>query len=78
MTHHALHASPPAPTNWAKVSFLFGAAVTIASWIVFGAQTVQRVEVLEERTAPLQSGDLIRVQTDVAWIRSRLEKDPPR
>lgn len=78
MTHHTLHSPLPAPTNWAKISFLFGAAVTIASWIVFGAQTVQRVELLEERTAPLQSGDLIRVQTDVAWIRDRLEKDHAR
>lgn len=78
MTHLPMHHSLPAPVNWAKVAFLFGAAVTIASWIVFGAQTVQRVEVLEERTAPLQSGDLIRVQTDVAWIRSRLEKEHAR
>lgn len=78
MTHLPMHTALPAPVNWSKVAFLFGAAVTLASWIVFGAQTVQRVEVLEERTAPLQSGDLIRVQTDVAWIRSRLEKDQAR
>lgn len=78
MTAQPFHHYPPAQTNWAKVAFLFGAAVTLASWIVFGAQTVQRVEVLEERTAPLQSGDLIRVQTDVAWIRSRLEKEQGR
>lgn len=78
MTAQPFHHYPPTPTNWAKVSFLFGLAVTIATWIVFGAQTVQRVEVLEERTAPLQDGDLVRVQTDVAWIRSRLEKDQGR
>ena len=66
----------PAPSvNWAKVSFLFGAAITIAGWIVIGAQIQQRVQVLEERTAPLASGDLIRVQTDVAWIRQRLEQE---
>ncbi len=69
----------PAPSvNWAKVSFLFGAAVTIAAWIVIGAQIQQRVQVLEERTAPLASGDLIRVQTDVAWIRQRLEQERGR
>ncbi|EGF94638.1 Uncharacterised protein [Brevundimonas diminuta] len=69
------HLQPAPSVNWAKVSFLFGAAVTIATWVVFGAQTVQRVQVLEERTAPLASGDLIRVQTDVAWIRQRLEQE---
>jgi len=69
------HLQPAPIVNWAKVSFLFGAAVTIATWVVFGAQTVQRVQVLEERTVPLASGDLIRVQTDVAWIRQRLEQE---
>lgn len=78
MTAQPFHHYPPAQTNWAKVAFLFTAAVTIATWIVFGAQTVQRVEVLEQRTAPLQAGDLVRVQTDVAWIRDRLEKDQAR
>lgn len=69
------HLHPVPGVNWAKVSFLFGAAVTIAAWVVIGAQMQQRVQVLEERTAPLASGDLIRVQTDVAWIRQRLEQE---
>lgn len=77
MTAHHLPA-PPQPVNWSKVAFLFGAAVTVSTWIVFGAQAVQRLQVLEERTAPIASGDLIRVQTDVAWIRQRLEQDNAR
>lgn len=66
------------PLNWAKIAFLFGAAVTAAGWVAFGAQAAQRLSALETRTQPLASGDLIRVQTDVAWIRQRLEEEERR
>ncbi|MNH79283.1 hypothetical protein D3C73_316010 [compost metagenome] len=78
MTAQHLPLLPPQPVNWSKVAFLFGAAVTFSGWVVVGAQVVQRLQVLEERTAPLANGDLIRVQTDVAWIRQRLEQDKAR
>lgn len=67
--------SPPAPLNWAKIAFLFGAGVTVAGWVAFGAQLAQRVQVVEVRTEPLANGDLVRVQQDVAWIRQRLERE---
>lgn len=73
MSAQPLTAAPG--VNWAKVAFLFGAAVTSAGWIVFGAQAAQRIEVLEQRTQPLANGDLVKVERDVAWIRERLERD---
>jgi hypothetical protein len=76
-TQHLSHL-PPQAVNWAKVAFLFGAAVTFSGWIVIGAQASQRLTVLEQRTAPLANGDLVRVQTDVAWIRAQLEKEQGR
>lgn len=68
----------PQPINWSKIAFLFGAAITFAGWIVFGAQAVQRLTVLETRTQPLAQGDLVRVQTDVSWIRAQLEREQSR
>lgn len=71
--HHS--ALPPRDLNWSKIAFLWGVAVTLAGWIVFGAQAAQRLSALETRTQPLANGDLVAVQRDVSWIRSRLEQE---
>lgn len=64
--------------NWSKIAFMFGAAVSAAGWIVFGAQMAQRLTTQEHLTRPLANGDLIKVQTDVAWIRAELERERDR
>ncbi|HBY43001.1 hypothetical protein ACIGFJ_08155 [Brevundimonas diminuta] len=78
MTAQHLPLLPPRDINWSKTAFLFGAAVTVAGWVAFGAQAAQRLSALEARTQPLASGDLVRVQADVAWIRARMEEDRRR
>lgn len=75
MTAQHMPVLPHREINWSKTAFLFGAAVTIAGWVAFGAQAAQRLSTLEARTQPLASGDLVRVQADVAWIRARMEED---
>lgn len=67
--------TPSVGVNWSKVAFLFAAAVTVAGWVVFGAQAAQRIQTLEQRTQPLANGDLVKVERDVAWIRERLERE---
>lgn len=74
----AQNLSAPQPVNWSKIGFLFAAAVTMAGWIIFGAQAAQRISVLETRTQPLAQGDLVAVQRDVSWIRAQLERDARR
>lgn len=78
MTSPHLHYPPVQPVNWSKLAFLFTVVITLAGWIVFGAQAAQRISVLEARTQPLANGDLVAVQRDVSWIRSRLEREPGR
>lgn len=34
-----------------------------------------RLDMLESTTEPLRRGDLVKIQTDVAWIRERLAKE---
>lgn len=65
----------PQPLNWGKIATLFTIVVTLVGWIVFGAQAAQRLTALEDRTRPLANGDLVAVQRDVSWIRTRLEQD---
>ncbi|NBW10494.1 MAG: hypothetical protein EBR82_20940 [Caulobacteraceae bacterium] len=38
-----------------------------------GALTT-RIDKLEETTEPIRRGDLVAIQTDVAWIRREMEK----
>lgn len=78
MTATTPNYQPPYPVNWTKVAFIFAAVVAMAGWVASYARADQRLVVVETLTAPLASGDLVRVQQDVAWIRQRLEREEAR
>ena len=75
MTAQPLHASPPQPVNYAALGFALALLVQFAVAVSFAASVNADVRELKVTTQPLRDGDLVRIQTDVAWIRTRLEKE---
>lgn len=78
MTAQALHTGPPStslpPWIWAALSFALALAVQMAGLIAWGARVEARQAELHATTQPLRDGDLVKIQTDVAWIRAELER----
>lgn len=71
----SLRAPMPSVTlSTGLLSLLLSAAVSVLAWVYASGELNMRVAALEKTTAPLAAGDLVKVQTDVAWIRERLEK----
>lgn len=75
MTSPTLPPTLSAQINWSKVATVFAMATALAGTVAAYGRLDQKVLVIEDRTRPLANGDLVRVQQDVAWIRSRLERE---
>lgn len=78
MTAQPLHVSPPQPVNYAAAAFALALLVQFAAAVSFGAGAHADIRELKATTQPLRDGDLVRIQTDVAWIRQRLEQEKGR
>lgn len=68
---------PPSRTqaNITLVAAIVAIAIAIGSPVYSSGALAQRLAAVEESTQPLRDGDLVRVQTDVAWIRRHLEEN---
>lgn len=64
--------------TWAALSFALALAVQLVSIVVWGAKVEARTTEIHATTEPLRRGDLVKIQTDVAWIRSQLEREDRR
>jgi hypothetical protein len=78
MTAQPLHASPPQPINYPALALALALLVQFAAAVSFGSGAHADIRELKATTQPLRDGDLVRIQTDVAWIRQRLEQEKPR
>lgn len=70
-------ASITLPT-WTALTFALALAVQLVAVVSWGARVEARTAELHATTEPLRRGDLVRIQTDVAWIRDRLEREDRR
>lgn len=79
MNAHSLHAPSPTPNLpawiWAALSFGLALVVQLAGVVAWGATVETRVDEVQATTEPLRRGDLVKIQTDVTWIRERLEAE---
>lgn len=64
--------------NWTMVGIAVALMVQFAGAVSFAARAEAQITELKDSTKPLRDGDLVRIQTDVSWIRERLEKDERR
>lgn len=64
-----------AAVNWTMIGVALAFLVQFAGGVSFAATAQARLDKLEESTRPLRDGDLVRIQTDVAWIRERMSKE---
>lgn len=82
MTAQPLQTSPGTPAfaipTWAALSFALALAVQLGGVVAWGARVEARTSELRETTQPLRDGDLVQIRTDVAWIRSQLEREERR
>lgn len=78
MTAPASPAYPPPPSrtqiNIGLISSLIAMILSVATVVFAAGVHSQQIAQLEDATQPLRDGDLVRVQTDVAWIRRHLEE----
>lgn len=74
MTDFPMHAPRPAMAiNWAAVSAIAVLLIQFAAAVTFGASASAEIRELKSTTEPIRRGDLVAIQTDVAWIRKQME-----
>lgn len=80
MTVRPLHLQPQSsiPISWAAIGVIATMLVTFGTSVAALARVSERVDHLQETTQPLRDGDLVKIQTDVAWIRERIEREERR
>lgn len=61
--------------SWAALMFFLALGVQLVAVVSWGARVEARTSELHATTEPIRRGDLVKIQTDVAWIRERLERE---
>lgn len=78
MTTQPLQSQSIALPSWAALAFCLALAAQLAGIVIWGAKVEARTTELHDTTAPLRRGDLVKIQTDVSWIRAQLEREERR
>ena len=66
--------SARAVVNWAAVSAIAVLLIQFAGVVTFGAKANAETSELKATTQPLREGALVKIETDVAWIRQEMER----
>lgn len=72
---------PPSPRqviNWTAVSAIVVLLIQFAGVVTFGARASAEITELKATTQPLRDGALVKIETDVAWIRAEMEEEKRR
>lgn len=76
MTVQPLQSGPPrVGLNTATITLMLAIAIQFAIVVANGARVEAQVQELRTTTEPLRRGDLVKIQTDVAWIRESMERE---
>lgn len=77
MSSAALKTAPSAtvPVTWAAIGVIMSLLLALGGSVAAFARVDAQVSELRATTEPLRRGDLVKIETDVAWIRQRLEQD---
>ncbi len=77
MTIRPLHLQPQpsVPITWAALGVILALMTTFGTSAIALGRVNERVANLQETTKPLRDGDLVKIQTDVTWIRAQLERE---
>jgi len=78
MTAQPLQSSSITLPSWAALSFTLAIAAQLVGVVIWGAKVEARTNEIHATTEPLRRGDLVKIQTDVAWIRSQIEREDRR
>lgn len=74
----SLPLQPPssrALVNWTAVSAIAVLLIQFAGVVTFGARASAEIAELKTTTQPLRDGALVKIETDVAWIRREMEQE---
>lgn len=77
----ALPIEPPsarAVFNWTAVSAIAVLLIQFAGVVTFAARASAEIAELQSTTQPLRDGALVKIETDVAWIRHEMEREKSR
>lgn len=69
--------TPRIGLNTATISLILAIALQFAASVAWASRQETQQAELRATTEPLRRGDLVKIQTDVAWIRERLEERQP-
>ncbi len=78
MTAQPIQPSSIALPSWAALGVCLTLAAQLAGIVMWGAKVEARTTELHATTEPLRRGDLVKIQTDVSWIRAQLEREDRR
>lgn len=78
MTAQPLHSPAQPAFNWQIIAIVMAVLINFAGAVAFGVRVEAQVAALQQTTEPLRRGDLVAIQTDVAWMRSRMEREERR
>ena len=78
MTSQPLQSQSITLPSWAALGFCLALAAQLAGLVIWGAKVEARTTELHATTETLRRGDLVKIQTDVSWIRAQLEREDRR
>lgn len=75
MTAQPIQSASITLPSWAALGFCLALAGQLVGLVIWGAKVEARTTELHATTEPLRRGDLVKIQTDVSWIRQELERE---